>query len=183
MPAASRRVVGRKLLAAGPQSSSYSPEVSTFGIHCIAVNVESYGKSICGPLVVCRALHRSRRVTDCRLSEHGNGALAIERQGGFEDLRQRPCGRKLGSRVPKRAGDCRSPKTEETQKMPGKAGFLEVRRVSQLGYGDLICEYLENKALRQDTSRKAEHCVRFSQAPLATSACLTRILAGFWDDA
>ena len=143
MPAASRRVVWRKLLAAGPESSSCSPEVSTFGIHCIAVDVEIYGKSICGPLVVCRAPRRSRRrVTDCRPSELGNGALALKRQGGFEDLRQRPCGRKLGrKRWQQSAAACRRlqvVETQETLKTPGKAGFLELRRVSQLGYGDLI---------------------------------------------
>jgi hypothetical protein len=38
--------------------------------------------------------------------------------------------------------------TQETLKMLKKTGFLEVRRLSQLGYGDLICKYLQNKALR-----------------------------------
>ena len=31
----------------------------------------------------------------------------------------------------------------------GKTGFLELRRLSQLGYGDVIRKCLENKALRQ----------------------------------
>ena len=103
------------------------------------------------------------------------------------DLRRRQIGRKPGrKRWQKSAAACRRlqvGETHETQKMPENPGFLEWRRVSQLGYGDLICKYLQNKALRQGTSRMAENCDRFSQASLATSACLPRILAGFWADA
>ena len=40
--------------------------------------------------------------------------------------------------------------------MPENTGFLEVRRLSQLGYGDLIRKYLENKALRQGTTEEVQ---------------------------
>ena len=130
-------------------------------------------------------------MTDCRPSEHGNGhwqqnGKAFSRTyvdaGLAENLAE-----KDGRRVPKRAGDCRSRETRETLKMPEKTGFLELRRLSQLGYGDLICKYLQNKALRQGKSRLAEKVGRklrpFPPTILATSARFTGILAGFWGDA
>ena len=71
-----------------------------------------------------------------------------------------PIGRKRGrKRWQKCAAACRRlqvRETQETLKMPGNPGFLEVNRVSQLGYGDLIRKYLENKVLRQGTSQMAE---------------------------
>ena len=72
---------------------------------------------------------------------------------------------------------------QDTLKTPGNPGFLEPRRLSQLGDGDVIRKYLENKVLRQGTSQMAENCDPISQASLATIACLTRILAGFLADA
>lgn len=68
----------------------------------------------------------------------GSRSQAIKR-----DLRRRPLGRKPGrKRWQKTAEACRRlqvTRTQETLKnMLGNTGFLEVRRGSQLGYGDLI---------------------------------------------
>jgi len=65
-----------------------------------------------------------------------------EWQTAYEDLRRQPLGRKPDrKRRQKSAEACRRlqvRETRETPKMPKKTGFLELRRLSQLGYGDLI---------------------------------------------
>jgi hypothetical protein len=61
------------------------------------------------------------------------------------------------------------------------------RRSIQLGYGDLICKYLQNKGLRPNTSRMAEKVGRkrrpFSTTIPGTIARNTGILAGSWANA
>ena len=68
--------------------------------------------------------------------------LVLKWQCVMEDLHRQPLGRKLGrKRRQESAESCRRlqvRETRETQKMPGKAGFLTACRLTQLGYGDLV---------------------------------------------
>ena len=77
------------------------------------------------------------------------------------------------------------PKREKALKTPGNAGFLEMGRVSQLGYGDVIVSILQQQGLYGGADRTAEKVARKRRADSSAdhrrpqSLATRGILAGF----